>query len=61
MPRPPKPVSPFRCVNSSPEVIRPLVMMYVRLPFGLRDIEGLFFERGIAAVWAVNHGLVAQT
>jgi len=29
MPRPRKPVSPFRYFNSSPEVIRLAVMMYV--------------------------------
>lgn len=31
MPRPRKPVSPFRYFNSSPEVIRLVVMMYVKL------------------------------
>ena len=30
MPRPRKPASPFRYFNSSPEVIRLVVMMYVR-------------------------------
>ena len=34
MPRPRKPANPFRCFNSSPEVIR-LVMMYVRFPLSL--------------------------
>jgi hypothetical protein len=29
MPRPCKPANPFRCFNSSPEVIRLVVMMYV--------------------------------
>jgi putative transposase len=32
MPRPRKPASPFRYFNSSPEVIRLVVMMYVRFP-----------------------------
>jgi hypothetical protein len=32
MPRPRKPASLFRCFNSSPEVIRLVVMIYVRLP-----------------------------
>ena len=42
-----KPHSPFRCFNSSPEVIRLVVMIYVRLPFSLRNVEDLLFERGI--------------
>ena len=42
-----KPPSPFRCFNSSPEVIRPVVMMYVRFPLSLRNVEDLLFERGI--------------
>lgn len=47
MPRPRKPTSPFRYFNSSPEVIRLVVMMYVRFPLSLRNVEGLLFERGI--------------
>jgi transposase-like protein len=47
MPRPRKPDSPFRCFNSSPEVIRLVVMMYVRFPLSLRNVEDLLFERGI--------------
>ena len=47
MPRPRKPVSPFRCFNSSPEVISLVVMMYVRFPLSLRNVEDLLFERGI--------------
>ena len=47
MPRPRKPVSPFRYFNSSPEVIRLVVMMYVRFPLSLRNVEDLLFERGI--------------
>jgi putative transposase len=31
MPRPRKPASPFRYFNSSPEVIRLAVLMYVKL------------------------------
>ena len=42
-----KPPSPFRCFNSSPEVIRLVVMMYVRYPLSLRKVEDLLFERGI--------------
>ena len=47
MPRPKKPASPFRYFNSSPEVIRLVVMMYVRYPLSLRNVEDLLFERGI--------------
>jgi putative transposase len=47
MPRPRKSASPFRYFNSSPEVIRLVVLMYVRFPLSLRNIEDLLFERGI--------------
>ena len=43
----PKAASPFRYFNSSPEVIRLVVMMYVRFPLSLRNVEDLLFERGI--------------
>ena len=46
MPRPRLTASPFRYFNSSPEVIR-LVLMYVRFPLSLRNVEDLLFERGI--------------
>lgn len=42
-----KPPNPFRCFNSSPEVIRLVVLMYVRFPLSLRNVEDLLFERGI--------------
>ena len=42
----PKP-NPFRYFNSSPEVIRLAVMMYVRYPLSLRNVEDLLHERGI--------------
>jgi putative transposase len=47
MPRPSKPGSPIRYFNSSPEVIRLVVMMYVRSPLSLRNVEDLLFELGI--------------
>ena len=47
MPRPMKPHSPFRYFNSSPEVNRLVVMMYVRFPLSLRNVEDLLSERGI--------------
>ena len=47
MPRRRKPASPFRCFNSSPEVIRLAVLMYVKYPLSLRNVEDLLHERGI--------------
>ena len=38
---------PFRWFDSSPEVIRLVVMMYVKYPLSLRNVEDLLFERGI--------------
>ena len=46
-PRKRKPDSPFRYFNSSPQVIRLVVMMYVKYPLSLRNVEDLLFERGI--------------
>ena len=37
----------FRYFKSSPDVIRLAVMMYVRFPLSLRNVEDLLFERGI--------------
>src|SRR5579863_5508934 len=42
-----KPDNPFRYFNSSPEVIRLVVMMYVKYPLSLRNVEDLLAERGI--------------
>jgi putative transposase len=39
--------NPFRYFNSSPEVIRLVVMMYVKYPLSLRNVEDLLHERGI--------------
>jgi putative transposase len=39
--------NPFRCFNSSPEVIRLTVMMYIRYALSLRQVEDLLHERGI--------------
>lgn len=47
MPRPKKPDTPFRYFSSSPEIIRLVVMMYVRFPSSLRNVEDLLAERGI--------------
>ncbi len=39
--------SPFRYFKASPEVIRLAVMLYVRYPLSLRNVEDLLHERGI--------------
>jgi putative transposase len=39
--------NPFRYFNCSPEVIRLVVMMYVKYPLSLRNVEDLLAERGI--------------
>ena len=50
------PASPFWRFNSSSEVIRLVVMMYVRFPSSLRNVEDLLFERGID----ISHETVRQ-
>ena len=47
MHRPRKPDRLFRYFNSSPVVIRLVVLMYVRLPKSLRNVDDLLFERDI--------------
>ena len=39
--------NPFRYFKTSPEVIQLAVMMYVRFPLSLRNVEDLLHERGI--------------
>jgi hypothetical protein len=39
--------NPFRYFDSSPVVIRLVVLMDVRYPLSLRNVEDLLFERGI--------------
>ncbi len=39
--------APFRYFKTSPEIIRLAVMMYVRFPLSLRNVEDLLHERGI--------------
>ena len=39
--------SPFRYFKTRPEIIRLAVMMYVRFPLSLRNVEDLLHERGI--------------
>jgi putative transposase len=39
--------SPFRYFRTSPAIIRLAVMMYVRFPLSLRNVEDLLHERGM--------------
>ena len=39
--------NPFRYFKTSPEIIRLAVMMYIRFPLSLRQVEDLLHERGI--------------
>ena len=39
--------NPFKGFQSSPEIIRLAVMLYVRFPLSLRNVEDLLHERGI--------------
>jgi len=38
---------PFKYFKTSPEIIRLAVMMYIRFPLSLRNVEDLLHERGI--------------
>ena len=42
-----KRLNPFRYFKTSPEIIQLAVMMYVRFPLSLRNVEDLLHERGI--------------
>src|SRR5210317_2163395 len=39
--------SPFKYFKTSPEIIRLAVMMYVRFPLSLRNVEDILHERGV--------------
>lgn len=39
--------SPFRYFKMSPEIIRMAVVLYVRYPLSIRNLEDLLRERGI--------------
>ena len=38
---------PFKYFKTSPEIIRLAVMLYVRFPLSLRNVEDLLHERGM--------------
>jgi putative transposase len=39
--------SPFKYFKTSPEIIRLTMMLYVRFPLSLRNVEDLLHERGV--------------
>ena len=39
--------NPFRYYKTSPDIIRLAVVMYVRFPLSLRQVEDLLHQRGI--------------
>ena len=39
--------SPFRYFKTSPEIIRLAVMLYIRFPLSLRNVEDLLHECGV--------------
>ncbi len=39
--------NPFKYFKTSPEIIRLAVMLYIRYPLSLRQVEDILFERGI--------------
>ena len=46
--------SPFRYFKSSPEIIRLAVMLYIRFPLSLRNVEDLLHEWGWPAAGFVD-------
>ena len=44
----------YRYFNSSPEIIRLAILMYVKYPLSLRHVEDLLFERGIDFVMRLS-------
>ena len=52
--------SPFKYFNTSPEIIRLAVKMYVRFPLSLRNVEDLLHERGVNICPRDGAVLVAQ-
>jgi hypothetical protein len=54
-------LNPFRYFNSSPEVIRLTVMMYIRYPLSLRQVEDLLFERGLDVCHVAHLNLLCHS
>ena len=50
---------PFKYFKTSREIIRLAVMLYIRFPLSLRNVEDLLHERGIDVMPRVRAVLVA--
>lgn len=56
--------NPFRYFKTSREIIRLVVMMYLRFPLSLRNVEDLLHERGVdvrhesVRLWVDRIGLI---
>ena len=59
--------NPFRYFKTSPEIIQLAVMMYVRFPLSLRNVEDLLHERGVdvchesVRLWVDHEGEVLES
>ncbi|MCC3306806.1 hypothetical protein LKE13_18540 [Sneathiella sp. HT1-7] len=47
--------NPFRYFKTSPEIIRLAVMMYVRFPLSLRNVEDLLHEGTVRGKLGFDH------
>ena len=47
-------LNPFKWFKTSPEIIRLAVMLYVRFPLSLRNVEDLLHERGVGVSHETN-------
>ena len=58
--------SPFRYFKTIPEIIRPAVMLYIRFPLSLRNVEDMLHEHGIGIFhesvpyWWIRFGPMAD-
>ena len=55
-----RPANPLRYFNSSPEVIRLVVMMYVKYPLSLRNVEDLLAEVTALVGVELSHSLATE-
>ena len=51
-----RPENPFRYFNSTPEIIRLVVMMYVRFPLSSRNVEDLYIPAN--RLWNIKKGML---
>jgi hypothetical protein len=51
--------SPFKWLKTSPKIIRLPVMMYVRFPLSLRNVEDLLHDRSLSSRPLFKHNRAA--